>query len=148
MTPLFEFRVNLHSLKCIHEGLQYVLYAFPIVLKFGRHLGSSAVSQSKQELSLNHSQPHLSRLCPNFTWTLNKIYSTEVIPYWGFQRYDSRPLSEQRPRYAYWKENRLSRHLDYALECGALTCNRWLFERQYIHMSNIRIFWKIIRWCL
>ena len=34
-----------------------------------------------------HSQPHLSRLCANFTWTLNTIYSTEGLPYWGIQHY-------------------------------------------------------------
>ena len=34
-----------------------------------------------------HSQLHLSRLCANFTWTLNTIYSTEGLPYLGIQRY-------------------------------------------------------------
>ena len=38
-------------------------------------------------LSPTHSQPHLSRLSANFTWTLNTIYSTEGLPYLGFQRY-------------------------------------------------------------
>ena len=34
-----------------------------------------------------HSQPHLSRLCTNFTWTLNTLYSTGGLPYWGIQHY-------------------------------------------------------------
>ena len=34
-----------------------------------------------------HSQPHFSRLCANFTWTLNTIYSTGGLPYWEIQRY-------------------------------------------------------------
>ena len=35
-----------------------------------------------------HSQPHFSRLCANFTWTLNTIYPTGGLPYWEIQRYD------------------------------------------------------------
>ena len=33
-------------------------------------------------------QPHFSRLCANFTWTLNTIYSTGGLPYWEIQRYE------------------------------------------------------------
>ena len=35
-----------------------------------------------------HSQPTaFSRLCANFTWTLNTIYYTGGLPYWEIQRY-------------------------------------------------------------
>ena len=42
---------------------------------------------SKQRLFPIHSQPHFSRLWWKYTWTLNTIYSTEGLPYWGFQGY-------------------------------------------------------------
>ena len=32
---------------------------------------------------------HFSRLWANFTWTLNTIYSTGGLPYWGIQRYET-----------------------------------------------------------
>ena len=44
-------------------------------------------SQTKQRLSSIHSLRHLSRLCGNYTWTFSTPYSTEGLPYWGFQRY-------------------------------------------------------------
>ena len=39
-----------------------------------------------------HSQQHFSRLCANFTLTLNTIYSTGGLPYWEIQRF-AEPIS-------------------------------------------------------
>ena len=50
--------------------------------------GFTAKTRCLVRLSPTHSQPHLSRLCANFTWTLNTIYSTGGLPYWGIQRYE------------------------------------------------------------
>ena len=57
-----------------------------------RYWGSTAKKGSllgiKQRLIPTHNQPHLSRLCANFAWALNTIYSTGYLPCWGIQRYD------------------------------------------------------------
>ena len=37
---------------------------------------------------VNFATLQLSRLCANFTWTLNIIYSTDGLLYWWFQCYD------------------------------------------------------------
>ena len=50
----------------------------------------SNIGNPKVNGGCTHSQPHLSRLWSKFIWTLNTIYSTECLPYWGFRRYDDR----------------------------------------------------------
>ena len=45
------------------------------------------LNNSTKRLCPTHSQPRFSRLCANFTWTLNTIYSTGGLPYWEIQRY-------------------------------------------------------------
>ena len=55
--------------------------------KYTRDKANISNCKVNRSLSPTHSQPHLSRLCANFTWTLNTIYSTEGLPYWGVQRY-------------------------------------------------------------
>ena len=62
-------------------------------------LGLHSKDRKSARNKANISNPKVNRGCPpltairtsadcwNFTWTLNTIYSTEGLPYWGIQRY-------------------------------------------------------------
>ena len=85
-----------------------------------------------------HSQPHFNRLCANFTWTLNTIYSTGGLPYWDIQRYESQQLTSK-IKSSCWEKN---------LET-CLVCNQMSHESKFIcseidsahtHQINIESF--------